>query len=66
MEIGSQQANGVPFNEDALGSSKQWHTPSLTSFGSVQELTAGGSNFSPESGPGAPPPGSQAYQFYHR
>ena len=41
-----------------------WQTPGLVCYGSVQDLTAGGTGFASEAVPEAPPPGHPGYQFY--
>ena len=62
----NQQTKASSVEEDFRSLAKQWQTPSLTSFGSVRDLTAGGSRFSPENDPSAPDPSDPAYAFYKR
>lgn len=59
MDFVATQSTRLP-----LTGNQAWQTPGLRCFGSVQELTAGGTAYSLESDPTAPPPGSPAYQFY--
>ena len=47
-----------------VANGRVWQRPQLRQFGSVQNLTAGGSHFSPEADPSAPKPGDPAYKFY--
>lgn len=61
MDFNLMQSTRTP-----MADNRAWQRPQLRQFGRVQDLTAGGTRFSPESDPTAPKPSDPAYQFYHR